>query len=183
MNKAYFNCSKELGNLFFEYSFLSYEESDILFTLLDENKNRFFCLCSEVRNYNNWILVKIDDNEFCDALGNKKSILDIFSEKDQIYFISNKSGKEELLVKNIKTISPEDLPSENIYLDLSEKQQTDLFEFFKLKNDTRSFTSTFLVATLLSVNYNNVYNKDEYRKKKNFTKKSFKKVFAIGGVL
>ena len=183
MNNVYFDFSNGIGNLIFEYSFLSYEGNDILFTLIDNTKNRYICLCTEIRNYNNWILVQLDDNRLVRLLENKCSVKDVFCENNEVYFISNKDSKEEIKILDIKELSSEDLPDDDVYLDLDENQKKYLCDYFDLNKSENIFTSNFLSVTVLSEEFSNLYSKMEYRKVRNHIKKSFiVPVTVAGGV-
>lgn len=57
-NKVYFDNVTQIGNLYLECVFFEFESEPILFTCVDDDKKLYFCLCSEIRYGQKWIIME-----------------------------------------------------------------------------------------------------------------------------
>ena len=57
MNRLYFDNVIQIGKLYLEHIFYEFESEPVLFTCSDEQKNLYFCLCSDIRYGQRWIIM------------------------------------------------------------------------------------------------------------------------------
>lgn len=118
-SKPYFKNVANVGNLFFEYSFM-YMDGPIVFTCVDKQENLYLCVCRDAYEQVEWVVSKIDVYTLRKLVGNQISInealLDGRNEIIQIIWEpkTKTEHSKSFLIDNL----PNDLlPEEDVFLD------------------------------------------------------------------
>lgn len=119
MDNVYFKDVANVGDLTLKYEFFEFESEPILFLCTDKNKeNLYFCLCSELRYEQRWILVKVDVPELEELIDRKRDIYSIYENSSQIILITaDIEGKQNSEVLDFDKIDKLDLPEREVYLE------------------------------------------------------------------
>ncbi len=117
MNNIYFSNVSTIGNLYLEYVFYEFENEPILFLCKDEMDNIYFCLCSDIRYGQKWIITKCTMDILRKAIEQKIDIVSVFSHQNKCVVINmDINGNENSFQKDIKDIDPLDLPKKETYI-------------------------------------------------------------------
>lgn len=117
MGELFFKDVDEIGNLYLDYIFYEFEYEPILFVCVDDNNKLYFCLCSDIRFGQRWIIMKADILLLNELIEEKVEIAKAFlGAKNLIVYTMNLDGKEESAVVDVNTIDRLDLPKEGTYL-------------------------------------------------------------------
>lgn len=112
----YFNSITDIGNLYLDYVFISFEDEPIIFTCISEYGKIFLCLCSEIRKEQKWIVSPCDIS-IIEKLVNKK--IDIFhaliNSNKVIIIVLTQYGSEKSKWINVNEIDELDLPEKSVF--------------------------------------------------------------------
>lgn len=117
--KPYFKNLTEFGNLYIDYDIIYYDCS-ILFTCIDDNKNLFLCMCTDILIEQKWILVPTTKHIIINLLQNKISVLESLKQSRNKYYIItfNIINKKESITEiEFSNINPTDLPADDFYIE------------------------------------------------------------------
>lgn len=117
--KPYFKNLTEFGNLYIDYDIIYYDCS-ILFTCVDDNKNLFLCMCTDILIEQKWILVPTTKHIIINLLQNKTSVLESLKQsRNKHYIITfNIINKKESITEiEFSNINPTDLPADDFYIE------------------------------------------------------------------
>lgn len=112
MNKIlYFENVTNVGNLYLQHIFNTFEYEPILFVCSDDYNNLYFCICSDFRYTQKWIIVKTDVDILNKLVLGKIDILSVFtSKKEMIEAVASANSDICYEQKNINDINFLDLP-------------------------------------------------------------------------
>lgn len=117
MNNIYFENVNQIGNLYLDYVFFEFEFEPILFTCIDENKNIYLCLCSEIRGGQKWIITKTNTNLLTNLINEKIDIYSAFFVEDNLIIVTmDIQGNEKSTIIKTSDIDELDLPKKNVYI-------------------------------------------------------------------
>lgn len=117
MEKIYFENVLNIGNLYLEHIYNTFEYEPILFTCSDDYNNLYFCICSDFRYTQKWIIVETDINILTKLVLGEIDILSVFtSKKKMIEAIKSASSDIAYELKDTNNINFLDLPKSKIYL-------------------------------------------------------------------
>lgn len=117
MNDIYFKNVNQVGNLYLDYVFFEFEFEPILFTCIDENKNIYLCLCSEIRGGQKWIITKTNTNLLTNLINEKIDIYSTFFVEDNLIIVTmDIQGNEQSTIIKTSNIDELDLPKKNVYI-------------------------------------------------------------------
>lgn len=117
MNDMYFDNVAGIGSLYLEHIFFDFESEPILFTCSDTDKNLYFCLCSEIRYNQKWLITKSNINILKELIEEKIDIVSALLINPNIIVIDmDLEGKENSRIIEKNKIDRLDLPKEGIYL-------------------------------------------------------------------
>lgn len=117
MGELFFKDVDEIGNLYLDYIFYEFEYEPILFVCVDDNNKLYFCLCSNIRFGQRWIIMKADVLLLNKLIEEEIEIATAFLRaKNLIIYTMDLDGKEESMVANANKIDRLDLPREGTYL-------------------------------------------------------------------
>ena len=117
--KPYFKNLTEFGNLYIDY-YIIYYDCSILFTCIDDNKNLFLCMCTDILIEQKWILVPTTKHIIINLLQNKISVLESLKQsRNKHYIITfNIINKKESITEiEFSNINPTDLPENDFYIE------------------------------------------------------------------
>lgn len=118
-SKPYFKNVVNVGDLFFEYSFM-YMDGPIVFTCVDKQGNLYLCVCRDAYEQVEWVVSKIDIFTLINLVGNQTSINEALLSNRQtiIQVILDANTKTEHLKSFLADNLPDDLlPEEDVFLD------------------------------------------------------------------
>lgn len=146
MNNIYFDNVIQIGRLYLEHIFYEFESEPILFTCVDEEKNIYLCLCSDIRYGQRWIVTKCSIITLKALIEEEIDIASAFLTSSNIIAITmDIRGNESSCVIENEKIDRLDLPKEGTYLRcdkekaknyLWNKEWEVLYEQLKLTIDT-----------------------------------------------
>lgn len=117
MNNIYFDNVIQIGRLYLEHIFYEFESEPILFTCVDEEKNIYLCLCSEIRYGQRWIVTKCSIITLKALIEEEIDIASAFLTSSNIIAIDmDIRGNESSCVIENEEIDRLDLPKEGTYL-------------------------------------------------------------------
>lgn len=118
-SKPYFKNVVNVGDLFFEYSFM-YMDGPIVFTCVDKQGNLYLCVCRDAYEQVEWLVSKIDVYTLRKLVGNQISINEaLLGDKQEIIqIIWDPKTKMEHSKLFLADNLPDDLlPEEDVFLD------------------------------------------------------------------
>lgn len=118
-SKPYFKNVVNVGDLFFEYSFM-YMDEPIVFTCVDKQRNLYLCVCRDAYEQVEWLVSKIDVYTLRKLVGNQISINEalLSNKKEIIQVIWDPKTKAEHSKPFLADNLPDDLlPEEDVFLD------------------------------------------------------------------
>lgn len=117
MNNLYFDNVVQIGKLYLEHIFYEFESEPILFSCVDEKKNLYLCLCSDIRYGQRWIITKCSISSLKALIEEKIDIASVFLIKPNIIAIDmDLEGKESSCIIEKDKIDRLDLPKEGTYI-------------------------------------------------------------------
>lgn len=115
--EPYFCDALQYGNLSME-EILIEDTYPVLFVLKNEDRQRFICVCCDIRDEQRWILNPISIDNLIAFLDNKKTARQLFTDGTaQLVAVRNYATKEEGFTPAYGQLEVKDLPNENVYLD------------------------------------------------------------------
>lgn len=118
-SKPYFKNVVNVGDLFFEYSFM-YMDEPIVFTCVDKQRNLYLCVCRDAYEQVEWLVSNIDVYTLRKLVGNQISINEalLSNKKEIIQVIWDPKTKAEHSKPFLADNLPDDLlPEEDVFLD------------------------------------------------------------------
>lgn len=107
----YFENVTNIGNLYLQHIFNTFEYEPILFVCSDDYNNLYFCICSDFRYTQKWIIVKTDVDILNKLVLGEIDILSVFtSKKEMIEAVASANSDICYEQKNINDINFLDLP-------------------------------------------------------------------------
>lgn len=107
----YFENVTNIGNLYLQHIFNTFEYEPILFVCSDDYNNLYFCICSDFRYTQKWIIVKTDVDILNKLVSGKMDILSVFTSKEKmIEVVASANSDIYYEQKNINDINFLDLP-------------------------------------------------------------------------
>ena len=117
MNNVYFENVIQVGKLYLEHVFYEFESEPILFSCVDEEKNLYLCLCSEIRYGQRWIIAKCSTDTLEAVVDGQIDIASAFLRTPNVIAIDmDMQGQEESCIIETDQIVRLDLPKEGTYL-------------------------------------------------------------------
>lgn len=116
-SKPYFKNVVNVGDLFFEYSFM-YMDEPIVFTCVDKQRNLYLCVCRDAYEQVEWLVSKIDVYTLRKLVGNQISINEalLSNKKEIIQVIWDPKTKAEHSKPFLADNLPDDLlPEEDVF--------------------------------------------------------------------
>lgn len=163
MNNIYFDNVIQVGKLYLEHIFYEFESEPILFSCVDENKNIYLCLCSEIRYSQRWLVSKCSITVLKALIEEEIDIASaILSAPKVIVIDMDLHGHESSCIIERDKIDRLDLPKEGTYIRCNkEKAQNYLwnkewgimYEKLKLTIDTTPIVEAIIKS------YKSVINK------------------------
>ncbi len=113
----YFENIVNIGNLYIEYVFLDFYKEPIFFTCVDDQKQLYICLCSEIRGEQRWIITKSNINILQEVVDGKMDMATAFKMNSTAFVVERTiEEKEDSFVVSSQDIDPLDLPKEGTLL-------------------------------------------------------------------
>lgn len=108
----------DLGKLYLEKILFEFEKIPMVFVCVDDNKDRYLCLCTDCMDEYSWLICRVDIGVLLKLIKNDITILKSFElSKEKIYLV-RKTDKLYLATKySYIDIPEEELPDENEKLD------------------------------------------------------------------
>lgn len=117
MNNLYFKNVTEIGDLFLDNVLYEFEGEPILFLCLDKYNQIYFCLCSDFRYEQKWIVAKCDIDILELLVEKKIDILSLFMASKNLFIIKmDLQGNEASSKINTEEVNELDLPEKGVYL-------------------------------------------------------------------
>lgn len=117
MNDVYFDNVVNVGKLYLEHIFYEFESEPIIFTCIDNNKNTYLCLCSEIRYIQKWIIAKCTNTTLRDLIQKKIDIATAFLKMPDLIIVEmNLQGEEQSWIIETKVLDKLDLPKKGTYI-------------------------------------------------------------------
>lgn len=153
MDQYYFSNIEGIDDLRLECIFYEFEEEPILFLCKSDKDELYFCLCSEIRWGQRWILVKTQLENLKSLAEKCIDIATLFSNSEKVVIIDmDLQGKETCKFIDSKNIDRIDLPEDGIFLRCN---KTDISEY--LRHSIKECKKDYI-----NVNYSNIYNLKPY---------------------
>ena len=95
MNRLYFDNVIQIGKLYLEHIFYEFESEPVLFTCSDEQKNLYFCLCSDIRYGQRWIIMPCSLMQLEALIEEKADIASVFLSVPYVIAIDMRCNKEQ----------------------------------------------------------------------------------------
>lgn len=115
-NKLYFENLVGLGNLFLEKVFFSFDNQPIMFSCVNENRIRFFCICTDSIKDFSWIIVRANGESFVKLLKNKISVYDFIIQSKNCILVELCSIGYKCIKFKAENIPEDELPDKDLYL-------------------------------------------------------------------
>ena len=117
MDSLYFDNVIQVGKLYLEHIFYEFESEPVLFTCADEQKKLYFCLCSDIRYGQRWVITPCSIRQLEDLIEEKKDIASMFLSAPYIIAIDmDLKGNETSSIINNGQIDRLDIPREGTYV-------------------------------------------------------------------
>ena len=131
----YFKNIKGIGSLYLESIFYEFESEPIIFLCKDDKDILYFCLCTEIRYEQKWVLRKADLADLELLAKRKLDIKSFFAKEGAIIVITLDCDNIEKndLVKTSE-IDELDLPEEGVYILCNSE---DIIEYIESVNDKK----------------------------------------------
>lgn len=147
-NKAYFKNVEMIGDLYLDYVFFEFECEPILFSCVDEEKNIYFCLCSEIRKEKKWVVIKTTKKELEDLVWERVDIVSAFLKRERLTIITiNLKQEEHSFVVEKDSVDRLDLPKDGIFVRCDQKAALD---YLKEIDDKVSYEMSIKDTLLIS---------------------------------
>ena len=135
MKELYFENVIGIGNLYLDYVFYEFENEPILFLCTDDKKSLYFCLCSDIRNEQKWIIMQTNFSSLKKLIEEKVEIVSAFlSSKNLIVITMDLQGSEKSYIVKVDEIDRLDLPKEGTFLRCNKDMKSYIVENFKFYN-------------------------------------------------
>ena len=178
-DNVYFEDITDIGNLFLDFVFFSFESEPIIFTCVDAKQNYYFCLCTEIRCEYRWIISKCDVETLVSLVKNKIDIASIFKLAGDVIVVKQDiDGNESNTVSNVSHIDKFDLPEDGVMLHVDNREATEKYlESLNCPSIFSSFTLTERISQKPNSNFKyvlfyNDYEVNQYRLPSTITVKS-----------
>lgn len=149
MDKYYFNNIEGIDDLQLECIFYEFEEEPILFLCKSDKGELYFCLCSEIRGGQRWILVKTRLENLIPLAEKRMDIATFYLKSKNIIIIDmDLEGNESSKIIDSNMIEKVDLPKDGIFIKCN---NTDISEY--LRHSIKECEKNYI-----DVNYSNIYN-------------------------
>lgn len=111
--KSYFK-----QDLIIEQTFLEYDEIPLLCACLDEEKNRYFCSCTEFRTYEKWAIYPVSTLQLLNMVKNEVTPANTFGSSATVYVftIDWENESEKLEKMTVSELSKYDRLPDDMYL-------------------------------------------------------------------
>lgn len=117
MKELYFENVTGIGNLYLEYVFYEFESEPILFLCLDESRQLYFCLCSDIRYEQKWVVMKTNLTVLNALVEEEIDIASAFLSAPELVIITlNLQGEERVRVVRADEADRLDLPKEGTFV-------------------------------------------------------------------
>ncbi len=127
MKELYFENLQDIGNLYLDKVFNSFEGEDIIFVCTDENGSYYFCVCYEFRYQLCWIATKASIIDIADIISKETDIHSLFKKSKQIIKIADDGEKQTVTFTDYETINHNYIPTEGVKL----REDFDLSDYRK----------------------------------------------------
>lgn len=133
--KPYFSGVLHYGDLEMEQIIVEYTYP-LLSVLTDRQKNRYLCLCFEIRNAQKWLIVPISTEKLIGLLSSEVTLAAPFEvAKSAVLAIRNfDTNKESFYMIPAHEIPKEALPVSGAYLDAEDGEWTDYIHILRTAN-------------------------------------------------
>lgn len=117
MGNLYFDDVIKVGKLYLEHVFYEFESEPVLFTCIDEQKNLYFCLCSEIRYGQRWVITPCNIVQLEELIEEKRDIVSVFLAAPYLIAIDmDLEGRETSSIIDNDKIDRLDLPKDGTYV-------------------------------------------------------------------
>ena len=117
MDKAYFTNVIQVGNLYLDHVIYEFDSEPIVFTCIDETKNIYLCICSEIRYFQRWIVAKCDVDTLWALYDEQMDIASAFLLPAAVIRIQmDMQGQERSSILKRDKVDRLDLPEEGTYI-------------------------------------------------------------------
>lgn len=117
-SKIYFETTLNIGKLYLDKVFNTFEDEAIVFVCIDDNHDYYFCICYEFRNALKWIINRIPIDILQDIIMRRVTLYDgiTYGKYDKIECeYSNNDGEHYRWIKK-ENLNDNILPTKNVYL-------------------------------------------------------------------
>ena len=126
MKEIYFDHVAQIGNLYLDYVFYEFEFEPILFTCVDNAKNLYFCLCSDIRYGQRWLIMPCSTVALRGLIEEKIDIASAFLSSPQIIVVDmDLQGEEHSREIDYGQVDRLDLPQEGTYIRCDKRKARD----------------------------------------------------------
>lgn len=139
----------------------------LLFTCIDDNKNRYIVLCIDSDNFE-YLVAKTNNKSIINMLKSYSTMRSPFENSSQIWIVKGMDDIDEDIVDKINyfSIAEKDLPKKGAYLNYTNSELKNYIEV--LENETNKIYSINVIRQLLTIH-------ELYRKKIQFEGEYFLK--------
>lgn len=123
MDSLYFDNVIQIGKLYLDYIFYEFESEPILFSCVDEQNNLYFCLCSDIRYGQRWVIIPRTITQMEELIEDKCDIASAFLSAPNIFAIDmDLEGNEKSRIIDKNRIDRLDFPKEGTYVKCNKEQ-------------------------------------------------------------
>lgn len=156
MNDLYFNNVVQVGKLYLEHIFYDFETEPILFSCIDEKKNLYLCLCTDIRYGQKWIVTPCSIAVLRALLNEEMDIASAFFKSSSVItIIMDLHGNESSFITDINKIDRLDLPKEGTFIKCNKIKAENYLRSKEREVFSKQFSSS-VTCRLLSLKTNQV---------------------------
>lgn len=123
MKELYFENVIGIGNLYLDYVFYEFENEPILFLCTDDKKSLYFCLCSDIRYEQKWIIMQTNLSVLKTLIEEEVDIASAFlASKNLTVITMDLQGSEKSYIVKIDEIDRLDLPKEGTFIRCNQEE-------------------------------------------------------------
>lgn len=170
MSEIYFDNVNNIGKLYLDYVFYEFETEPILFTCVDEKKQLYLCLCSDIRYGQKWVVAECSITTLTNLINEEIDITSAFLKVPKVIIITmDLEGNESNYVIDINKIDRLDLPKEGTFIRTDKERAKNYLwrkNYESVCLQLRKKVGATLIADEIIMSYNVVFHKSSYTTKK-----------------
>ena len=151
-NIKYFENIYNVGTLYLDYVFYEFESEPILFVCKDIHDNLYFCICTEIRGFQIWLVASVTIPTLSKLVNGEIDLSSVFSNSSIVHVITMElDGTEYNDVVCGTNICDEDLPDRGTFLRCNKGRAED-YLWLKALHEMQKGHSNRIYGTTKSLN-------------------------------